>query len=284
MSKPPYFLGLPMWSNRDWLGGLFPQNASSKDFLSHYSNAFNTVEGNTTFYALPSEATVANWKAQLTPGFRFCFKLPREVTHTGHLVNGDRLHQFFQRLSPLSDFLGPFMIQLPAAFDPSRFIELEYFLTSLPEHYSYAVEVRHRAFFNKGDEERQLNRLLMNLNIDRVCFDSRSLFSRPAKSDAERDAQDKKPQLPVHAIATGEFPIVRFIGLGDSAYDEQYLEPWKPKLQEWVAQGKYPFFFMHSPSNLDVPYQAQSFHNYFKDLDGWEPLNLPEQAEQLAIF
>ncbi|WP_066014762.1 DUF72 domain-containing protein [Endozoicomonas atrinae] len=284
MSQPPYFLGLPMWSNRDWLGGLFPRNTSSKDFLSHYSNAFNTVEGNTTFYALPSQETVAGWKSQLNPGFRFCFKLPKEVTHTGQLYNSDVLEQFFERLDVLKDSLGPFMIQLPASFGPSRFTELERFLRSLPEHYCYAVEVRHPAFFAKGNEERYLNRLLMELAVDRVCFDSRSLFSRPARNEAERDAQAKKPRLPVHAIATGQRPLIRFIGLGDMACDEQYLVPWKHKLREWVSEGKQPYFFMHSPSNREVPFLAESFHDSFQDLPEWYPLNIDSQTDQLDIF
>ncbi|MBO9492542.1 DUF72 domain-containing protein [Thalassotalea sp. G20_0] len=284
MSQPPFFLGLPMWSNRDWLGGLFPQHASSKDFLHHYSGAFNTVEGNTTFYALPGEETVASWQAQLNPGFRFCFKFPKTITHGGHLSNSDALQQFFERLGVLKASLGPFMIQLPASFCPSRLAELGRFLRSLPQGYSYAVEVRHPTFFTKGDEERELNRLLMDLAIDRVCFDSRSLFSRPARNEEERDAQAKKPRLPVHAIATGQFPMIRFIGLGDMACDEEYLIPWQHKLREWLSAGKQPYFFMHSPSNREVPLLAKSFHDSFQDLPGWYPLKIEAQTDQLDIF
>ncbi len=242
------------------------------------------MEGNTTFYALPSELVIASWKAQLHPGFRFSFKLPKDVTHTGHLSSNDLLLQFFERLEPLKDSLGPFMIQLPAGFDPSRFVELERFLNSIPSEYSYAVEVRHPVFFNKGDEERRLNHLLMSLNMNRVCFDSRSLFSRPARNQVEQDAQSKKPRLPVHAIATGDFPVVRFIGLGDMRCDEAYLEPWKQKLREWIAEGKRPYFFMHSPSNREVPHLAQTFHNSFQDLAGWEKLQIDYQTDQLDIF
>ncbi|WP_067522042.1 hypothetical protein [Endozoicomonas ascidiicola] len=58
--------------------------------------------------------------------------------------------------------------------------------------YSYMVEVRHPAFFQKGDEERTLNRLLMSLDVDRVCFDSRSLFAKDPRNELERDAKRKK--------------------------------------------------------------------------------------------
>lgn len=41
--------------------------------------------GNTTFYAIPDSDTVARWVAQTPPGFEFCLKLPREITHQGLL-------------------------------------------------------------------------------------------------------------------------------------------------------------------------------------------------------
>ncbi|WP_299734344.1 DUF72 domain-containing protein [uncultured Endozoicomonas sp.] len=279
-----YHLGLPMWSNRDWVGSLYPGNANSRSYLQHYSQVFNTVEGNTTFYALPSENTVASWLSQLQDGFRFCFKLPREVTHSGRLQPSEQVNLFFERLSPLASYLGPFMIQLPKSFTPSRLPELERFLAQLPSLYSYAVEVRHSAFFQKGDEERTLNRLLMSLNVDRVCFDSRSLFAKDPRNELERDAQRKKPRLPVHAIATGQYPIVRFIGIGNATDDHPYLEPWRKKMLEWTTEGKQPFFFMHSPCNSEVPALANAFHTTMNQLSGWESLRMNIHPEQLNFI
>ena len=53
-----YYLGCPMWANERWKGNLFPNQSRSADFLAHYSRYFNSVEGNTTFYADPTPATV----------------------------------------------------------------------------------------------------------------------------------------------------------------------------------------------------------------------------------
>jgi hypothetical protein len=55
MAELQYCLGCPMWSNQQWVGELFTSNAKPADFLRQYSSVFNTVEGNTTFYALVSQ-------------------------------------------------------------------------------------------------------------------------------------------------------------------------------------------------------------------------------------
>ncbi len=285
-TEPFYYLGLPMWSNRQWLGGLFPKGASSKNYLQHYSSVFNSVEGNTTFYALPSQETVASWKQQAQQGFRFCFKLPRKITHENYLrYCGVELSAFFQRLEPLADYLGAFMIQLPDSFEPKQMNDLEAFLSQLPAGYQFSVEVRHRDFFNRGDEEQSLNRLLRDHQVDRVCFDSRALFSRPALSEQERDAHRKKPRLPVHAIATATQPIIRFIGSSDRQHNQQYLLPWVKKISQWQQQGITPTVFIHTPDNIDAPEQAAMFHQLLADIPQWQPLAKTIKDEsQLAIF
>lgn len=281
-----YRLGLPMWSNRDWLGGLFPAGANSKNFLQHYSSVFSSVEGNTTFYALPSADTVKSWREQVQPGFKFCFKLPRKITHENYLrYSGVELSEFMQRLAPLDEALGSFMIQLPDSFLPRQLPDLENFLKALPSDYQFAVEVRHLDFFNRGEEEQQLNRLLQQYSVDRVCLDSRALFSRPALTEREKDAHRKKPRLPVHAVTTGQQPIIRFIGSADFLHNEQYLLPWVKKIGEWQQQGIKPTIFIHTPDNLAAPEQAAIFHLLLKQIAGWQPLSKTIKDEtQLSIF
>ena len=82
-----YFLGCPEWSRPEWKGGLLPARTRSKDFLAGYARVFNTVEGNTTFYALPRPDVVERWKESTPPSFRFCFKFPRSISHDRKLEN-----------------------------------------------------------------------------------------------------------------------------------------------------------------------------------------------------
>ncbi len=285
----PYRLGLPMWSNRQWIGSLFPKGSNSSNFLQHYSQVFSSVEGNTTFYALPDKNTVASWKEQADSNFKFCFKLPRKVTHENYLrYCGAELSEFFTRLEPLANVCGSFMIQLPESFEPRSINDLARFIDVLPKGFQFSVEVRHLDFFNQGAEEKALNQLLSENNIDRVCFDSRALFSKPAVTEQEKDAHRKKPKLPVHATATAKNPIVRFIGGSDMTRNNQYLLPWIKKLEQWRQQDITPTIFIHTPDNVAAPEQAFSFHQQLEHIAGWQPLAKAlseiEDDSQLSIF
>ena len=99
-------LGLPFWAFDGWQGGLYTSDSRAGDFLRQYGRAFNAVEGNTTFYAVPSERTVEKWDQESPDGFRFCFKMPRTITHDAMLLDvADEAHAFLERISPLRD--GP---------------------------------------------------------------------------------------------------------------------------------------------------------------------------------
>ena len=81
------YLGLAMWANGDWRGRLFAPHGGSDGMLAEYATVFDTVEGNTTFYSgAPRAEIVAAWARQAPRHFRFCFKLPAELTHRRRLV------------------------------------------------------------------------------------------------------------------------------------------------------------------------------------------------------
>ena len=112
-----------------------------------------------------------------------------------------------------------------------------------------------------------------------------SRVRRGGETAAEKDAQRKKPKLPVHAIATANNPIIRFIGTKDSDYNQQYYQAWLPKLQQWCEQGKTPYFFVHTPANQVAPLHAQNLHSQLSNLPGWQPLAKTLQSKnQLAMF
>ena len=87
MSIERYFLGCPIWGNKEWAGELFAPDVVQKDFLKQYASVFNTVEGNTTFYGLPSEKAAMRWLSDTPSGFRFALKFPRAISHDKRLRN-----------------------------------------------------------------------------------------------------------------------------------------------------------------------------------------------------
>src|SRR5579875_2905975 len=107
-------VGCAMWNHAPWQGRQLPQTLPPRDRLRAYASWCNAVEGNTTFYATPSPATVASWAEQTSPDFRFLLKLPRPVTHDSHLAGGnDALSGFLAAIEALGPRIHALWVQLP---------------------------------------------------------------------------------------------------------------------------------------------------------------------------
>jgi uncharacterized protein YecE (DUF72 family) len=282
----PYHLGCPSWNEPAWRGTFYPADLRPADTLGHYCQVFNAVEGNTTFYARPSAETLQRWAQTMPEGFRFCAKLPRDISHEGDLRDQfAATASFLQLLAPLGRRLAPLWLQLPAAFGPARLGELAAWLDEFSQQ-SVAVEVRNPAFFDKGDAERVLNRLLHERGVERICLDSRALFSCRSRDPAVLHAQSKKPRVPVRPTAFSASPQLRFIGGPDLDANQPFLEPWLDKVAGWIEAGLTPNVFLHTPDNHLAAAQALRFHAALADrLPGLPALDLPEPpAEQLGLL
>ncbi|CNI21779.1 Protein of uncharacterised function DUF72 [Yersinia frederiksenii] len=270
------YIGLPQWQHPTW------NRLGIKD-LADYSRYFNCVEGNTTFYALPRLEIVQRWRDMTPDSFRFCFKFPATISHQAALRNCDQeLGAFYQCLAPLHQRIGQLWIQLPAAFGPNELHRLWQFIDKLPAGFHYGVEVRHPEFFAKGAAELALNQGLHQRAVNRVMLDSRPIHAAKPLTAAVRDAQSKKPRLPVHAIVTGGQPLVRFIG-GDQLDDNLALfSPWLQKLPQWEQQYQ-PYVFIHTPDNSDSPQQAQKIWQQLAAIITTLP-PAPDWPEQDQLF
>lgn len=248
-------LGCAMWTLPHWRRVFFPASLPAAEHLAYYSQYYSSVEGNSTFYALPEQKTVQKWSDSVTAGFKFCFKLPREITHDNQLhACQSQMQNYLERLAPMLEKqqIGRIFIQLPPAFNGQKLAILEAFINHYKDHLPLSVEVRHPDFFNKGDSERALNRLLIEQKVDRVMIDTRPVHLEVADNPATIDAQKKKPKLPVHVLATGQNPVVRYIGQMQTEQNIPFIKPWLPHFKNWLAQGRQPFLFIHSADNANV--------------------------------
>jgi uncharacterized protein YecE (DUF72 family) len=282
----PYFLGCPSWSEPAWRGSFYAADLRPADALSRYAATFNAVEGNTTFYARPAPQTVQRWAEQMPAHFRFCAKLPRDISHNGDLrdhfaVTAD----FLQLLAPLGARVAPLWLQLPASFGPSRMDELLAWLDEFAER-AIAVELRHPAFFARQEDERLLNRRLQERGVERICLDSRALFACTSGDAAVLHAQAKKPRLPPRPTAFSASPQLRFIGGPDLDANQAFLEPWLDKVAAWIEQGLTPHVFLHTPDNHLAAAQALRFHALLGErLPGLPALAQVEpEVEQLGLL
>lgn len=254
----PVFIGLPLWQHSSWPKRWFANRSTTQ--LADYALQLNSIEGNTTFYHLPSTSTVDNWAAVTPANFRFTFKFHSDISHKNSLQHCDNMvTQQLNLLARLEHRLGQLMLQLPAGFGPDQLPLLEAFLKRLSPAFTYAVEVRHQAFFAKGEEEKALNRLLIDQGVNRVIMDTRALFKGPADNDITAEVRTKKPRVPVNVIATANQPVMRFVGNNNNDDNAACLQPWIDKCQLWRQQGKSCYLFFHRPDNQHAPWLAQQF-------------------------
>ena len=259
MNSAKLYLGCAVWSYQGWVGNFYPAKTKAKDFLNLYSRQFNTVEGNTTFYAVPQPKTVIKWANETTDGFKLCPKFPKTVTHQGLLQ--PKITQglsFLKIMSGLGDRLGLVFAQLPPSYSPLYIEDLRQFLIAF-EQYDIALEVRHPDWFTSPHRE-QLNQLLTELNIALVLLDTRPIYN--CKNNPQANSQRRKPNVPLQPIVTNNYALIRFISNRDRQYNETYLQEWVNRCDRWLKEQKTIYFFVHCPIEEKSPDTA----NYFKSL------------------
>ena len=270
---------------------LYTEDSRPADFLEQYGRAFNAVEGNTTFYAEPPAQTVQKWAAASPDGFRFCFKLPRTITHDAMLydVRDDTL-RFLEKVTPLQEKLGPIMIQLPPNFGARELPRLEAFLDDLPDDFRYSVEFRDAELAEEGMPARIADDLLDAKGVGRVIMDTRPLRDGPGDLPETRAARDKKPNLPTREEALSDDPIARIVFHPDLTVNERWLDRWSKILAHWIRDGLEPLVFVHSPSNRESPEIARDLLKRIDKIEsvGSMPPWLGEEGEsasgQLALL
>ena len=300
MALSGYYLGCPSWGLKDWVGNLYRRGTKARDFLAQYAEVFNTVEGNTTFYSLPSAETVERWRDATPESFRFVFKLPKIVTHEKALIGAGRdVSIFLDRLLPLGERLGPVMIQLPPAFGPQHIDRLGRFVSALPSEHRFAIEVRHRAFYDDPAESARLEELLAHFACERVVMDTRAMRAGDPNPPDVAVARGRKPDLPVPESIPGRQPMVRFVGHLDSEVNEPWIEGWATRVARWLDEGRKPYLFAHCPNDLYAPPIARRFHQLLTERlgdpagDAIDPgvlppwpgeISEPPAVEQLSLF
>jgi uncharacterized protein YecE (DUF72 family) len=250
-----------MWAHGPWRGRFLPQPLPPGERLRAYASWCDAVEGNTTFYATPTRETVRSWAGQTGADFRFVLKLPKAITHDRRLTGAEAdVRGFLHAIGPLGARAHALWVQLPGSFGPDDLGVLAAFLHGMPRDHAYAVEVRHRAFFDDGRAAAALERVLGRVGAEWLTFDTRTLFGKRPTSDAERAAWTDKPRLPRRTAALTAHPIVRYIGRDRTEETAEGWQVWVDTAVEWLREGRSPTVFVHTPDNADALPLARRFH------------------------
>lgn len=144
-------IGTQGWNYDAWAGSFYPPGTRPAEYLTVYARAFDTVEVDSTFYAVPSAKTVRGWAHRTPAHFRFSLKMPQEVTHERRLrACGDVVLEFCDRARELDDKLAAVLLQFAPDFTPAELPALAEFLPTLPADIKFAVEFRHKGWIYDG--------------------------------------------------------------------------------------------------------------------------------------
>ena len=262
-----FYIGCPIWSFKGWVGNFYPEGTKPSEFLREYTRRLTTVEGNTTFYAVPAQKTLEAWSDEMPPNFRFCPKVPKAISHEGKLMeNVERAREFIDIMRQLGTRLGPMFLQLPPRYSPKLIGDLTAFLALWPSEVRLAVEVRHLDWFDSPHDE-SLNDLLSEHNMARVTIDTRPI--RDLNGDeilagsvyqSLLEARERKPDVPVVPTRTADFIFVRFIGHPEVEVNNLYLKEWGNYFIPQLLEGADVYMFCHSPNNMAAPWLCRKFY------------------------
>jgi uncharacterized protein YecE (DUF72 family) len=267
MKNAEFYVGCPIWANKGWVNSLYPEGTKPADYLRLYAQQLTTVEGNTTFYAVPSEATVQRWAEETPDTFRFCPKLPRAISHAGALMaHLEEARQFLAVMSRLGSRLGPLFLQLPPTYSPAMIGDLREFLENWPAETQLAVEVRHLAWFDAPHHE-TLQALLASHRMARVVIDTRPIRSlegdrilQGSVYNRMLQARERKPNLPIVSEPTGPFTFLRYIGHPNIEQNARYQDEWAAHQAGWLREGRDVYVFCHCPDELMDPQLCRELH------------------------
>ena len=263
-------LGTQGWNYDAWVGPFYPTGTRPADYLRHYARAFDTVEIDATFYAIPSAASVRGWRARVPEGFTFALKLPQEISHERRFRHSaDLLHEFCDRARELGGHLGPILIQCAPSFGPLERPALAEFLPLLDRSLQFAIEFRHRAWITDDVLE-----LLRTHGVALALSDARWISRKVLLQLAERP--------------TADFAYLRWMGPDREITDYSRiqvdrgneLDAWARVLPGLVARVRTAYgyannhFAGHSPSTVRSLQERLGL-----------PVVLPESlGEQISLF
>ena len=238
--KTKIAIGCQGWNYSDWVtkpGGetvFYPRGTKANEMLEVYAGAFETIEVDSTFYAIPAAMTLENWRKKTPENFSFALKLPREITHSHHLREGsfEILDEFCERVLILREKLGPVLIQLPPQFDAGgeNVRALLEFLPRLPKNIRFAVEFRSRDWL-RGETLEVLKKFKIAF-----CLTDGSWIPRGAIFEAAQ-------------TETADFAYVRFMGERDLIAFDRVQRPQDANLKLWqevLAEITVPTFVYFS--------------------------------------
>jgi uncharacterized protein YecE (DUF72 family) len=263
-------IGTQGWNYDAWVGPFYPLGTRPADYLTIYARAFDTVEVDSTFYAVPPAKTVRGWYERTPEHFVFALKLPQEITHERRLRDADDVAElFYDRARELGQKLGPVLIQLGPDFGPVELPALARILPKLPEDIRFSVEFRQRGWITDG-----VLALLAEHKVGLTLTDARWI--------------PRKQMLALASRPTTDFLYVRWMGANRDIVDYSRiqidrtgeLEQWAGVLWPLALKGVSVYGYVNNHFAGHSPESARELQRFLRQT----PVDPESLGEQMSLF
>jgi uncharacterized protein YecE (DUF72 family) len=227
--KSEFHIGCQGWNYEDWTtkaGGIsvfYPRGTRSNEMLGLYAQIFDTIEVDSTFYAIPASSVVESWYKKTPADFTFSMKMPQQITHEYNLREPafPMMEEFCERALLLKEKLGAVLIQLPPNFEASKENAkgLREFLAELPKKIRFAIEFRNREWLVDWTFEELEKKSVALCLVEGHWIPRERMFEAIGK-------------------LTADFAYVRFMGERDLTSFDKVQRPQDANLQMWETEIK----------------------------------------------
>jgi uncharacterized protein YecE (DUF72 family) len=150
--KTKIFTGTSGWSYEHWVERFYPEHLKKNEWFPYYTQYFNTVELNMSFYRYPFKNMLKGWKNKMPENFKMTFKANRQITHRKkfHDVE-DNMQKFYEMTENLEGNTGCILFQTPPSFqcDEGNFRKMLKFMDVLDSSKNNVIEFRDNSWWNE---------------------------------------------------------------------------------------------------------------------------------------
>ncbi|HEU5166376.1 MAG TPA: DUF72 domain-containing protein [Chitinophagaceae bacterium] len=214
MAKIKWEIGCSGFHYKEWKGIFYPELLPQKQWFKFYTETFNTLELNVTFYRFPVLKSLEAWYNTSPANFTFAVKAPRLITHYKKFTGCTRLIDDFYTLiaKGLKEKLGPVLFQLPPKYVYTN-ERLELIVKSMYKEFKNVIEFRDASWWTR--------QVLIRLKKENLIF-----------------CGIDYPGLPNDSIITDKTVYYRFHGTPRLYYSVYTKKDLKTVADEILANGK----------------------------------------------
>jgi uncharacterized protein YecE (DUF72 family) len=231
-SRPPHpqiYVGCAEYRVKEWKGLLYPDKTSEGAMLSLYAQQFRVAEMNGTHYRIYPPEQIRGWAEQAAnSSFLFLPKFPQMISHERHGFEElqTTTAAFIESVQAFGTNLGPLFLQMSEYYRPDTRKDLFAYLASLPEGFTYFLELRHPEWFTDGAIRQELLTALRALGIGLVITDT------PGHREI------------CHMALTIPRVMVRFVGRHRHPTTGLRADAWIERLRSWADMGLEAAYFI----------------------------------------